>query len=376
MRMFDDNERVAFNAYQHGESLWTFLNRSNLSAAEEMRNFMEDLLSEYPESGKGELIARLRSDEFDGAYFELLLHALLLRHGAQVKIHSNESSGNSTRPDFLATFPSGSVAIFEAVVSKDISARDEASEAGWSQLFHEIDQMPSGYYIGIDLPSTKMPDRPPASRRVLAFLKRELAKLDTRAKENLLVANSARDNVTFPTSIFKDGDIIINFTFLPRDNTQRGRSGSIGIYPSKSRGGGSSRAIKTAVEAKASKYGDVEVPYVVVVNSLSQWLVDTDDEVEALFGNPQIGQGGALLRSDGFPQNTRVSGVAIGCVSWRPGIARLRLYENPSAQQFCGEIPWRLDRMRHDGSANVLQSGESIGQILDLPTEWPGDFLS
>lgn len=376
MRVFDVVERDDMSPYNHGESLWMFLNRSGLSAAETARDFIESLLSEYPAQEKDELVARLRSEEFEGAYFELLLHALLIRHGAHVRIHSIESSGNSRRADFLATFPGGQTAILEAVVSKDMSASEEAAEAGWSQLFHAIDQIPSRFYIGMEFPTTRAPKRPPATRRVLAFLKRKLARLDDLEDQGLLEGDSVRDKKTLLTSIFRDGDITIEFAFLPRNHTQQGIGGSIGIYPSKSRWGGSSRAIKTAVEGKASKYGDLKHPYIVVVNSLSNWIVTTGDEIEALFGGPEADHGGALIRRDGTSRNTQVSGVVIGSVLWRPGSARLRLYENPHARRPCSALPWRLDRVHRDGSASVLESGESMGQILGLPTEWPGDFSS
>ena len=376
MRMFDAFDRDDLSPYRFGESLWTFLNRSGLSAAETARTFMGNLLDEYPAKERDELIARLRSEEFEGAYFELLLHALLIRHSADVRVHSSESSGNSRRPDFLATFPGGQTAIFEAVLSKDMSSSEEAVEAGWFQFFHEINQIPSRFYIGIEMSPNRTPERPPAPRKVRAFLNRKLALLDELEKQNLLEVKIDRDRGVFPTCTFKDGDIAIEFTFLPRDHTQRGIGGSIGIYPTKSKSGRSSSAINTAVEAKASKYGDLKHPYIVVVNSLSQWLVTPTDEIEALFGGPEVDHGGALLRRDGTSHNRQVSGVIIGSVLWRPGSARLRLYENPHAQRPCSAIPWRLDRVQRNGSANVLKSGESVGQILGLPAEWPGDFSS
>ena len=376
MRVFDEIDPASDSVYRFGESLWTFANRSSSPAAKEVRLLVTSLLEGFPEPSKDELIKRLKSDEFEGAYFELIFHAVLRRHGAEVQIHSSKSSGNTNRPDFLAKFPNGQVAIFEAVVSRDMPKTERSAEAAWSQLFHRIDKIPSRYHIGLSLASASLPTRTPAPRRVVAFLQRRLEELDDLAKQDPLEDERDREARLRNTGRFIDDEITIDFSFILKENSRKPSEGSLGALPLKSRSGGSSKAIKKAVERKAGKYGDPKHPYIVVVNSLSPWVVTPDHEIEALFGGPHVEHGGALLRQDRTARNTLVSGVAIGSVLWRPGGARLRLYENPHAQRPCSAIPWRLDRMDRDGSTNVLESGESVGQILGLPAEWPGDFSS
>jgi hypothetical protein len=72
--------------------------------------------------------------------------------------------------------------------------------------------------------------------------------------------------------------------------------------------------IRTAVQQKAGRYGELVFPYIIAVNVLSDF-VDRTDEVKALFGDeqwpgePRVANG--VWRAIAGPQNTRVSGVAI-----------------------------------------------------------------
>ena len=371
MRIFDDIGRNDLTPRRNAEASWSFLNRSATPAAERVRVLLENLLSEYPDQHADELVARLRSDDFEAAYFELLLHAVILRHGATIQVHAAEASGNDRRPDFLAAFPSGQKVIFEAVTCKDISAVDEATEAEWDRLYDQINSLQTDFLIATGvLPSTPA-DNPPPARRVLPFLARELANLDAQTERDRLEADQARYAASLPTSLFCDEGITLEFQFIPRTESRRGTSEAIGIYPMKSRWGTSSRAMATGVGDKATRYGEVQFPYVIVVNSLSPWGYGVEDEVDALFGSSRREVTGALLRTDGVPQNTRVSGVVIGTVWLELARARMRLYDNPYARRPLDGIPWRLDRMRGGASDNELEEGEGIREILEISSEWP-----
>ena len=375
MRIFDNIDRNDFTLGLNAESSWSFFNRSDAPGARRVRALLEKLLDEYPEPLKSELVARFRSDEFEEAYFELVLHSLLHRHGASVEIHSATASANANRPDFLASFPDGQKVVFEAVIAKDKSARAEASETSWAQLYDQINMLQSDFFIEIELPSLEVLDRPPAPRRVLTFLRRELAKLDARTERERLEADSTRYFQYLPKARFHDKGMAIDFEFIPKSEALRGSTRSIGFYPASSRMGGSAQAIKSAIDSKATKYGEVKLPYVVIVNSLSPWDHGLEDHKEALLGRPVVGSGGAFVREDGTPQNTRVSAVVIGTVWLHLGRARLTLYENPSAQRPACVFPWRLDRRVLAGSKKGLQIGQSIGELLGLPEDWPGRML-
>ena len=147
---------------------------------------------------------------------------------------------------------------------------ERSAEAAWSQLFHRIDKISSKYYIGLSLTSTSLPARAPAPRRVVAFLQRQLEELDNLAKQDPLEDERDREERLRTIGTFRDDEITIDFTFILKENIRTPSGGSLGALPLMSRSGGSSKAIKIAVERKASKYGDLKHPYIVVVNSLSR----------------------------------------------------------------------------------------------------------
>ena len=319
-------------------------------------------LAEYPSSHREELKRRLQSHEPVSALVELTLHAFLKRHDATIQVHSTNASGNTKRPDFLASFPNGHTAVFEAVTVNELGAG-----AAWTQLCHHINSLPSDFYIQIVRHPTPL-GSPPPPRRVKAFLKKELGKLDVRAARPQLEGRTWRS----PECVFIDGEKRIEFDFCPKKEAYRGTTENIAGLGG-SRWGEAAQVIERAMDDKATRYGAIKYPYVVVVgvNAHSPWDYASEHGEEALFGRPSGGLGGTFVRSDGGGRHTQVSGAAIGTIDWRLGKMRMTLYENPYALRPVGAVPWQLDRMVIDQSNRVLQEGKSVGEVLGLPEGWP-----
>ena len=320
-------------------------------------------LDEYPASHREELKRRLQSPERVSALFELTLHALLLRHGATVEVHPSDASSNRKRPDFLASFPNGQTAVFEAVTVNESDAG-----AAWTQLCNHINSLPSDFYIQIVRHPTPL-GSPPPPRRVKAFLKKELGKLDVQMR---LDAQLEGGTWRSPECVFIDGEKRIEFDFCPKKEAYRGTTENIAGLGG-SRWGEAAQVIERAMDDKATRYGAIKYPYVVVVgvNAHSPWDYASEHGEEALFGRPSGGLGGTFVRSDGGGRHTQVSGAAIGTIDWRLGKMRMTLYENPHALRPVGAVPWQLDRMVIDQSNRVLQEGKSVGEVLGLPEGWP-----
>ena len=344
------------------------INKQDASACDPANNStlwnatIDKWLAEYPSSHREELKRRLQSREPVSALFELMLHALLVRHGAEVEVHPRDASSNRNRPDFLASFPNGQTAVFEAVTVNE-------SDAGnaWTQLCNHINSLPSDFHINIVRHPTPL-GSPPAPRKVKAFLKRELGKLDANTARRQLESGTWHS----PDYVFADGKNSIEFHFYPKKNAHRGTTENIAGLGG-SRWGEAAQAIERAVRDKASRYGEIQYPYVVVVgvDAQSPWDYASEHGEEVLFGHPSGGQGGVFVPSyDGLRQ-TQVSGAAIATIDWRLCSVRMALYENPHAQRPVDAVPWRLDRMVVDGSNRVLQEGKSVGEVLGLPKEWP-----
>ena len=319
-------------------------------------------LDEYPAAHREELKRRLQSPERVSALFELTLHALLLRHGARVEVHPSDASSNPKRPDFLASFPNEQTAVFEAV-----TVNESENGAAWTQLCNHINSFPSDFHINIVRHPTPL-GSPPPPRKVKSFLKRELGKLDANTARRQLEGGTWHS----PECVFIDGEKRIEFHFYPKKKAYRGTTENIAGL------GGfrwleAAQAIERAVRDKASRYGGIQYPYVVVVgvNAHSPWDYASEHGEEVLFGHPSGGLGGVFVPSDGGLRHTQISGAAIATIDWRLSSVRMVLYENPHAQRPVGAVPWRLDRMEVDGSNRVLQEGKSVGEVLGLPEGWP-----
>ena len=323
-------------------------------------------LDDYPSSERHELEQRLASSEHVPALFELLLHAILKRHGAQVDVHPASVSKTTKTPDFLAVFPDGHQVVVESVMVNELSMKEVSTSNSWQELLNHINRVDSDFWIHVDRYPGPLPS-PPPPRKVKAFLERELAKLDVTVERARMESQEGWRGIFRE---FVSDETILIFRFSPKMPIHRGTTVNIAGL-----GGymwdGAVKGIEDAVADKRSRYGELDHPYVlaVAVNAPSPWDYAADHMEEALWGHPSQGQGGALRH--GGKTNRLVSGVAACTLRWDLHQMRIVLYENPSAERTVSEMPWRLDRKVGTGTDVQLRTGQSVGEVLGLPVEWP-----
>lgn len=110
------------------------------------------------------------------------------------------------------------------------------------------------------------------------------------------------------------------------------------------------RRIRDALEQKAGKYGDIDVPFLIAIYGEGEFPVKTRDELDALLGDrvwlvPQKGMG-AVTESrkpngfftsvrDGAHSHEQVSAVLFYRFKWLEGahVHRIHIYHNPFAQR-------------------------------------------
>ena len=323
-------------------------------------------LDDYPSLERHELERRLASRERVAALFELLLHAILKRHRAQVVVHPTSVSKTAKRPDFLAVFPDGHEVVFESVMVNELSEKEVSTSNAWTELLNHINRVDSDFWIYVDRHPGPLPS-PPAPRKVKAFLERELAKLDVTVERARMESRRGWQGISRQFAI---GETILTFQFSPKMSIHRGTTENIAGLGGYMWDGGV-KGIEEAVADKRSRYGELDHPYVlaVAVNAPSPWDYAADYMEEALWGHPSQGQGGALRH--GGKTNRLVSGVAACTLRWDLHQMRIILYENPRAERAVSEMPWRLDRKVGTGTDVQLRKGQSVGEVLGLPMEWP-----
>ena len=323
-------------------------------------------IDDYPSTERYELERRLASRECVEALFELLLHAILKRHRAEVFVHPTSVSKTANRPDFLAVFPDCHEVVVESVMVNELSMREASTSNAWTELLNHINSVDSDFWIHVDRFPGPLPC-PPPPRKVKAFLERELAKLDVTVERARMESRTGWQGLRREFAI---GETILTFRFSPKMPAHRGTTVNIAGL-----GGymwdGAVNGIENAVADKRSRYGELDHPYVlaVAVNAPSPWDYAADYTEEALWGHPSQGQGGALRH--GGKTNRLVSGVAACTLRWDLHQMRIVLHENPSAERTVSVMPWCLDRRIGTGTDIQLRKGQSVGEVLGLPVDWP-----
>jgi hypothetical protein len=148
-------------------------------------------------------------------------------------------------------------------------------------------------------------------------------------------------------------------------------------------------AIRRAVNRKATRYGDPDLPYVVAVNATSDFA-DEKDAVDALFGplativqSTEAGHEYEFARfpdgvwnsvwKEGERTNTRVSAVLSTerLTPWSVGQQRARLIINPWAKKPLPELALGVDVLRLLGPELRRFPGEDLRTLFGLPEGWP-----
>jgi hypothetical protein len=378
--LFDQIERHGTGRRLYAQPDFDYLNKSARPGVEVIRQTLEDWFSRYQEAHRAELRAQFRADNYQhrSAHFELVLHELLLRLGVTMEVHP-VVEGTNRRPDFLATSPNGEKWYLEAVLATNQTREEAAAEARKNQVYDAMNQLNSpDFFIGID--PIGSPETPPSGQHIRAFLTERLAGLNRGEIAALLEDPDVPGFEALPHWHYEHDGWTIDFFPLPKSDSLQGQTGvrPIGLELGKFQLLHTKETIRTAVQQKAGRYGELAFPYIIAVNVLSDF-VDRTDEVEALFGDeqwpgePRVPNG--VWRGNPAPRNTRVSAVAIFERLEQSNLPRVIscLYHNPwAAKPYQGE----LDHLPHavvNNNKLEFHVGDTLSAILGLPEGWPGE---
>jgi len=179
MSVFDDIERNELGPRPYAQPDFNYLNASARPGVHAIRHAIEDWFLHYPNDDRGELRARLRSEDnyqHRSAFFELFLHELLFRLGCDVEVHP-QIVGTQRRPDFHVESPMGHACYLEAILASDETREESAANARMNQVYDALNRLNSpDFYIGMNLGGA--PATPPSARHIRAFLSRHLAQLN------------------------------------------------------------------------------------------------------------------------------------------------------------------------------------------------------
>lgn len=368
MDLFDNILRTQRGPATHTEDTFSFLNRSAWPASEGVRNLLESFFSRYPSSESAELKRKFKA-QFDSAFFELFLHELLLRLGCEVVVHPN-LNGTDAKPDFLARFHQhqGQEVIVEAVIATDRTDKERTRDARLNALYNAINSKTISPNFFICLGPISDRDAIPTPKKIRKFIKERIAGLDPEVVTR---------GCELPRWTYRDKDgFEVEITATPKTPESRGNPAirPIGAYPGEARWGDSRAALKKSIDGKATKYGELDRPFVVAANATSKWGTDRDVVVKALLGSKKPGD-----ESDGVwnaTRNTRLSGVLVTTmVPWNIHCAPLCLYHNSFAKRSCREIPWKISQAISREAEMQWLEGTNLPELFQLPDGWPGERM-
>jgi len=376
-KLFDEFPRTYQAPAGYGEPDFDYLNRSGNEPICRIRAVLEDWFSHYPASAQSELRQRFRSpDEYNhsSAFFELWLHELLHSLGCSLEVHP-PLAATTRRVDFLVKSPDGNDFYLEAIHGTGESGEESNSRARLNTLYNSLNYLFSpDFFINLEISGT--PRSPVPGRDIRRRLEREISMLNPHLIDRFL---EMRRLDLIPRWRFDHDGLRITCYPTPKPAELRGLPG-VRTLATTSFGGiiDSEGPIRDAVIGKAKRYGVLDLPFVIAINTTDHFISERD-VLGALYGSvsgwhePEIlNDSKGVWGSEKNPTWTRVSAVFV-TMKLRPCrmIAPVCLYHNPRPRHhYAGELT-RFSQVIPKNNRLIRQDGESAESILRLPPNFP-----
>jgi len=284
--VFDAFQRFDDTPKKNAENYYNFYNRSAWPKMESIREFIELCVSNYPDSDVKELIARIKSGNdmhFRSATFELFLHEALIRTGFKLVPHPKLKNGSKNKPDFLVSDPEGKQFYLEAVLANEVSKLDDSGEAIKGVVLDTLSRFPHENFM-ISIRHSGNLVTPPSAKKLKNQIHEWLSSLNPDEIQKQINLN---DLSSLPAFEWEHENWKLEILPIPLKIVSRGKSKTlIGMESSGARWLDAWRPIRNAIKNKGSKYGNLDFPLVIAVNSDS-FKLETRDEMQALFGEEQ-----------------------------------------------------------------------------------------
>ena len=391
MPLFDQTVRTDLRLRRENESAFDYMNVSARPGIVAVRGLLEGWFAEVPRADARDIRSRFRSRtavEHQGAFWELYLYTLLRRMGYGVQTHPALPNGVTTHPDFLATNPPDRAFYVEATQATP-PRTDVAAERRISELYDSLNRMHSpNFFLEVQWRGNADTNIP--GRQLRGDLEHWLATLNLAEIENWY-RNQAYENIPRLDRTFEG--LQLTFSPLPKPLASRGRNGVRPIAVQMPMGFkviSVHENIRSAVEGKAQKYGNLAHSLIVAIN-VDEDFFQLTDIANALFGDECVVDrlmpdgsirqhqrarvhNGALYGHSG-PKNRAVSAVI---VTRRMSPTTLRsqdmwMLHNPYAvvplMPEWLELPQIVPEMVN-GSMRA-RAGRCAADILGIPLPWP-----
>jgi len=384
--LFDDITRNDNRPARYAQASFDYLNKSARPEFERVRNLLEQWFEHIPSEVQLEIHSRFRDSDdrrFASAFFELYLHELLLLSRFHIDFHP-PIEGETTHPDFLVLKDGKKLFYLEATIAASSDTR-AATKARENQVYDTLNRMKSpNFFIGLEIYGA--PDTPPRGRKIRNFLERQLVGLNPDEVAEQLKRGGLR---ALPSWNWEHEGWRITFFPIPKSTSARAKPGvrPIGLQIPELSGHTPHIGIRNSLQDKTTKYGRLDLPYVIAINVLDELDVDDDDIENALFGEEQctvtfrdndlieqvLGRKpNGLWYGPNGPQNKRVSAILVAVNLYPWSIAKVTpiLWHNPWANYIIPRHIWSLPQSVPDFRF-VRLDGKRSWELLKLYPSWP-----
>ena len=378
--LFDSFERTCLEFAEHNDNTYEYYNNSARTDMSKIRDTLEKWFYNYPEEEKEELKKRFKHD-FDSSFYELFLHELFYKLGYDITIHPNLPS-SSKKPDFLISKDNLELYI-EAKVVKGKTKKQEDFEHKRNEFYDNLNKLNTkdfflniedAYFLTQDQPSTK---------KIIKCIEKELKKIAPDILRKELEKNGFEN---LPKIEYKDKDIHIIVSPIPvSPSTKKERMRPIGIYPVETFWGGGEESLKESIRKKANKYGKLDKPFIVCLNSLdirTSGKIDVDNTIWGATAfsqltNPESKDGKWIQQLDGVFCDKK--GIRFKNLT---GVFVSKVYPHniPVANYWLYEHPFSENKMDFDNiglkfnyiseGKIINNTGDNLSDILEIPKNW------
>jgi hypothetical protein len=352
LSVFDDITRTNARAARHDEGRFEFLNRTASQYFAICRELIDEWFSHVPTQHQAGLRGNLRSElHHRSAFWELYLHEAYLRSGYTVEIHPDVPN-RSGHPDFLLSREDQRFYLEAVTVGR--SPAERAEEARLAQVHRLLADMLIEDF-SIQLSTFAVGPRALATKALRSRLKDWLATLDADAVTAAVGVPNGNGFEGLPQFGWADDGWSLVFHAFPLGEWARGRPRSAlgAVGPGEATIVDNLTGLKRVLESKRGKYGPLEAPLVVAVQSNTEYPTHDYEVEQALFGigslRPQ-----KLAAGEGHLLD---EGLWVGRNGWRSA-------EIPQVISIYDLAPWSV-HLRQPRCWSTLETG------IDLPVQ-PG----
>lgn len=386
MKLFSDIKRDFTGRSETNEDSFSYYDRSARKDIGKIRDLLEKWFQNLPEAEKYEVKKRFKKS-FDSVFYELFLFNFFKELGYEIIIHP-KIDNTDKKPDFLISRDGVEIYI-EAKICKDKSNFEEANEKLIERFYETIDKIESPHFMfNIERLQLKTKNQP-STKELVRNIKNKITKLDHKRELQKTIGDFSSSLPQFENLFFENDEIIINIEFLPVNEDSIGKPRrSIGIRPIETFIGGAEESIRESILTKAKRYGKLDKPYLICINTLSIKSSSYYDIDAAIWGsialtfstNPNnkdekwVRTEDGVFYNNGSKRITNVSGIMIN---------RVFPHDIPSSKYWIFKHPFTENDLNFENlmlpycyvkNGYVYNNeGDNLGEIFDLKNDWLKD---